>query len=255
MALKIDIFPILKDNYGYVLTDTKSGVRAAVDPGEAAPFLRHLEKLGGGLDWILLTHHHFDHVGGVAELTAEFAAKIVGPTAEKAMLPPLDVGLKGGDTFNLGTATANIIDVAGHTKGHIAFYFEAADALFSGDSLFSLGCGRLFEGDAKTAWGGLERIKRLPPSTKLYFAHEYTMDNARFCLELEADNPSLGAYVDKLRKLREAGEPTTPTVLRDECENSPFLRGDDRTFAAKLKMRGAAAHKVFGEVRRRKDFF
>ena len=253
--MKITTIPTLKDNYSYVITDEKSGCRAVVDPGEAAPILRYLRKNRGGLDWILLTHHHFDHVDGVAELTAKFPAKLAGPLAEKALLPPLDAALVGGGALALSGCEVRVIDVPGHTKGHIAFYFADAGAVFTGDSLFALGCGRLFEGDAKTAWAGLSAIKRLPVDTNIYFAHEYTMDNARFCLGVEPNNRSLRDYVAKLRKLVKKGKPTTPVLLADECENSPFLRGDDTKLADELDMRGGAAYKVFGEVRRRKDFF
>ncbi len=252
--LRIETVPILKDNYCFILTDD-GGECAVIDPGESGPILRRLKASGKELRKILITHHHFDHTDGVAGLTAEFAAEVFGPAAEKESLPPLDTPLGGGDGFKVGDSECRVIDVAGHTKGHVSFYFPSAAALFSGDSLFSLGCGRLFEGDAETAWRGMELIKELPRETDLHFAHEYTMDNARFATGLEPNNAELREYVESLRKTLENGKFTSPVKLDDEFKHNPFLRGDDPKLAEAVGMKGRAAYKVFAEVRKRKDFF
>ncbi|MFP4126892.1 MAG: hydroxyacylglutathione hydrolase [Alphaproteobacteria bacterium] len=251
--LHVETIAILRDNYAYLLTEVETGSTAVVDPGEAAPVLAALEQRGRRLDWIVLTHHHQDHVGGVAELKRRTGCKAVGPRGEFNRMPVLDLTVAEGESFALGHAVAQIVETPGHTAGHVCYYFPDDPALFSGDTLFVLGCGRLFEEDAAAMWTSLGKLAALPPETKVYCGHEYTLANARFALTVDPDNAELAARARKIEEARERGEPTVPTTIREELATNPFLRADTAAIRQHLGMRDDPAAAVFAEIRRRKD--
>lgn len=255
MALEIHPIPALADNYVYLLREPESGLVAAVDPSEARPVFAALDRLGWRLTHILNTHHHWDHTGGNLELKEKTGALIVGPKADEARIPGIDVALAEGDEFKFGAESAQIFDIPGHTRGHIAFYFPRSKALFSGDTLFSLGCGRLFEGTPAQMWSSLSKLKRLPGDTKVFCGHEYTANNARFALTLEPKNPALNERAAEVHVLRGEGRPTVPALMGNEIAANPFLRADALELRRALNMETADPAEVFAEVRRRKDAF
>lgn len=239
MPLTVHQFPCLSDNYGFLIRDEASGRTACVDTPEADAILRRLGQLGWGLDFIFNTHWHPDHAGGNAAVTAATGAKVVGP-AEVTRIAPLDRTVAGGDTVELGETRFEVIDSGGHTLGHIA-YFDRADAIaFVGDTLFALGCGRLFEGTPEQMWASLSRLAALPDDTEVYCAHEYTAANARFALSVDGD-ARLKARADAVFAARARGEATVPTSIGLEKATNPFLRAG-----------GASA---FGALRAAKDVF
>ncbi|MCP4804991.1 MAG: hydroxyacylglutathione hydrolase [Proteobacteria bacterium] len=242
--------PVLQDNYLWLI-DTGDAV-GAVDPALAEPVL---EALGGRkLDWILNTHHHWDHTGANLELKETTGCRIVGPAMDER-IPGRDVGVADGDTFTLGSQVAEVLFVPGHTRGHIAYHFAATGHLFCGDTLFIGGCGRLFEGTGQEMWASLEKIRALPGDTQVCCAHEYTASNLRFALSVEPDNATLVAWADEVGRLRDAGQPTVPGLLSREWETNPFLRCHLPSVQAAVGMTGSPAGDVLAEVRRRKDSF
>ncbi len=255
--LLIELIPVLSDNYVFRLTDADTGVVAVVDPGEADTVAAAIESAEGDekgrLDWILLTHHHADHVGGVAALRERYGAKVAGAQADAGRLPPLDAALTPGADWDLGSQIVEIIDAPGHTVGQIAYHFPRAKTLFSGDSLFTLGCGRLFEGTALQMWGALQAFAALPPETKVYGAHEYTASNARFALTIEPENRALADRAEEVSALRAAGKPTVPTTIGRELATNPFMRAGEPAVKAAVGLPDADAAAVFAEIRRRKD--
>lgn len=253
--LEIERLPLLSDNYAWLLLDTATGTSGVVDPGEAAPVLARLRALGRGLDWILATHHHGDHIAGSAELKAATGCRMAGPKADAARIPGLDVPLAEGDRLAFGSREALIIETPGHTRGHIAFWFAADRALFCGDTLFALGCGRLFEGDAATMWRSLAKLRALPDEALVHCGHEYTQSNARFALTVDPDNAELRARAAEIDAMRKRGEPTVPSRLGLEKRTNPFLRPDDPAIRRRLGMEGASDAEVLGEIRGRKDRF
>lgn len=251
--IHVEVIPLLRDNYAYMLTEPETGTIAVVDPGEAGPVLAVLERLGRRLDWVLLTHHHGDHVGGLAELKRRTGCKAVGPRQEFDLIQGLDLTVAEGESFALGHAVARIIETPGHTVGHVAYYFAETPALFAGDTLFVLGCGRVFEDTPRAMWNSLCKLAALPPETKLYCGHEYTLANARFALTIDPENARLAARARRIEELRERGEPTVPSTIGEEIETNPFLRADDAAVRQQLGMRDEPAHAVFAEIRKRKD--
>jgi hydroxyacylglutathione hydrolase len=251
--LHVETIPILRDNYAYLLTEAETGSTAVVDPGEAAPVLAALEQRGRRLDWVVLTHHHHDHVGGVAEIKRRTGCKAVGPRGEYNRIAGLDLTVAEGESFALGHAVAEIFETPGHTAGHVCYYFPDDPALFSGDTLFVLGCGRLFEESAAEMWTALGKLAGLPRDTKVYCGHEYTLANARFALTVDPENADLAARCRKIEEARERGEPTVPTTIGEELATNPFLRADSAAIRQHLGMRDEPAAKVFAEIRRRKD--
>jgi len=253
--LEVAQFPCLDDNYGYLIHDPKTGQTAAVDTPCAVTYKRELEKRGWTLTHILNTHHHGDHVGGNMALKTE-SVQVLGP-ANDGRIPCLDIPLKESDTLSFAGANAVVIDVGGHTTGHIAFYFPEEKTLFSGDSLFSLGCGKMFEGTPEQFWASLQRLRNLPDDTTIYCAHEYTEGNARFAISVEPGNPELVRRVEEIREKRSRGEPTVPSLLGEEKRTNPFLRGDvspeiRRNVGAAEDEDGAA---IFHKIRLGKDNF
>ncbi len=234
-SLTITPIPCLADNYAWLLRDTASGATALVDPGEAGPCARAVEQTGGRLDLILLTHHHADHIAGVPELAARYHCAVIGAAADRHRLPRLERGVREGDVVALGASKAQVLETPGHTLGHVVYYFSAGNALMTGDTLFSLGCGRLLEGTAAQMFTSLRKIAALPPETRLCCGHEYTQANARFALSVDPDNPALRARAEQAQALRAAGKPTLPCLLRDEMKTNPFLRAPDIATLADLR--------------------
>lgn len=251
--LEIVQVPILGDNYAYLLHEPQQGTTAAVDPGEAAPLLAAAEARGWGIDLILLTHHHADHIAGVAGIREATGAAVVAPLADLGRIENVDIAVADGETIHLGATHAAVLETPGHTSGHVAYWFMADDALFAGDTLFALGCGRLFEGTAEQMWESLSRLRALPDETRVFCGHEYTAGNARFARALDPENAALAARVETIARLVEAKQPTVPSLLGEEKTTNPFLRADDPALAARLGLAGQPAAAVFAEIRRRKD--
>jgi hydroxyacylglutathione hydrolase len=251
MPLTVHQFPCLSDNYGFLIRDDASGETACIDTPESGAILRQLDSLGWDLTYILNTHWHPDHAGGNADIKAVTGCTIVGPQ-EVTRISILDREVKGGDTVQLGETTFQVLESGGHTLGHIA-YFDAADRIaFVGDTLFALGCGRLFEGTPEQMWDSLQRLAALPDDTKVYCAHEYTASNARFALSVD-ESAALKARADEIFAARERGEWTVPTTIGLEKATNPFLRAP--ALAAKVGAAGAGDAQAFAAVRAAKDVF
>lgn len=252
-TLDIEIVPILEDNYAYLLHAPGSGTCAVVDPGEALPVLHLVRTRGLQVAAILSTHHHGDHVAGNLEVKAATGAKVYGPAAEADRIPGVDVRLAQGDTVRLGDSEAQVLATPGHTNGHISYWFERDQALFPGDTLFAIGCGRILEGNAPMMWASLQKLLALPDATRIFCGHEYTRSNARFALTIEPGNEALRRRADEVERLRRAGEPTIPSTLGLERATNPFLRPGEPAIRALLGLDQAADEDVFAEIRRRKD--
>lgn len=256
MGLMVECVPALSDNFIWLVHDSATGATAAIDPAEAAPVRKRLAALGWRLTHILNTHHHGDHTGGNLELKAATGCRIVGSGKDAARIPGIDDHVVEGDTVQVGSAAATVLEVSGHTIGHIAFHFAPEHLLFCGDTLFSLGCGRMFEGNPGQFWTSLARLRALAPETKVYCAHEYTASNGRFARTVERDNPALLARIDKAAKLVGAGKPSLPSTIGEEKAANPFLRADIPAVARAVGLEpGADPVAVFAELRRRKDVF
>lgn len=238
--LSVHQFPCLSDNYGYLIRDAATGAVAAIDTPDAEAILSEARTLGWTITDIWNTHWHPDHAGGNARIVEATGARVTGPEEVSRITKAPDVIVRGGETVRLGGTSAQVLDVGGHTLGHVAFYVAADQAAFVGDSLFALGCGRLFEGTAEQMWASLQRLMALPPETAVYCAHEYTASNLAFALSVSA-NPALDARAAVIRALRASGKPTVPTTIGDELATNPFL------------LAGSAAR--FGELRAAKDGF
>ncbi|MGA0605493.1 hydroxyacylglutathione hydrolase [Phenylobacterium sp. VNQ135] len=251
MPLTVHQFPCLEDNYGFLVRDEASGLAACVDTPESGAILRELGKLGWKLALILNTHWHPDHAGGNAEIQAATGARIVGPK-EVTRIAPLDREVKGGDEVMLGETRFQVIESGGHTLGHIAYFDPDDRVAFVGDTLFALGCGRLFEGTAEQMWASLQRLAALPEDTRVYCAHEYTASNARFALSVD-DDPALKARAEAIFAARERGEPTVPTTIGLERATNPFLRAP--VLADRVGAAGENDVKAFAAVRAAKDVF
>lgn len=254
-GLEIKQIPVLEDNYVYLAHCPETGETAVVDPAVTFPVFAALEEMGWNLTHIINTHHHGDHTGGNLEIKEKTGCTIVGPRADKDRIPGIDVLVGDGDTIKIGNSTAKVYDVPGHTRGHIAYWFEDSDALFCGDTLFVMGCGRLFEGTPAQMLNSLSKFAPLPDETKVYCAHEYTQSNGRFALTIEPQNQDLHDLMKEVDDKRAKGIPTVPSTLGQERATNPFLRSDSPNIQATLHMQGADPVDVFAEVRSRKDNF
>lgn len=245
----------LADNYAFLLHDPASGATAVFDVPEVAPIMAALAARGWRLSDIVITHHHDDHIQGVAELRAATGAKVWGAVADAHRLPPLDHGVAAGDRITIGGLTGAVIAVPGHTIGHVAYHIPAAGAVFTADSLMALGCGRLFEGSAAQMWDSLQKLAALPPETLVCSGHEYTAANARFALTIEPDNPALISRIEEITAARAEGLPTVPSILATELATNPFLRAAQPGIAQRLGCDGHDAADVFARIRSLKDSF
>lgn len=253
--MDVHLIPALSDNYVYLFRDPATGTVGVVDPSEAAPVVAALDRLGWPLDVVFNTHHHADHIGGNAGLVHRYRCRVVGPLAERERIEGMDVMLDDGDTWRFGDQEVRCLSVPGHTRGHVAFWLPETDALFCGDTLFAMGCGRLFEGTPEQMWRSLGTLRALPPDTRVFCGHEYTLSNARFAAAVEPDNALVADRLAEAEAARAAGRPTIPTTIAAEKAANPFLRADDPALGPALGMGGADAVSVFAELRRRKDAF
>ncbi len=247
--------PCLTDNYAYIIEDNNSNFVGVVDPSEALPIIDYLKKKKLKLNYILNTHHHFDHIGGNLELKKMFKADVVGFYDDKHRIPGISISLKDNEKWFFGNSSVKIFHIPGHTLGHICFFFEKEKIAFTGDTLFSLGCGRIFEGTHKQMLTSLNKIKKFPKDTKIYCGHEYTYKNAEFCLKYDNDNEDLKKKFEIIKKLRSKNLPTVPAVLKDELNSNIFLRCDQNDIKIKLNMKNQEDFKVFEKVRDLKDAF
>ncbi|SIQ35422.1 hydroxyacylglutathione hydrolase [Rhizobium sp. RU20A] len=254
-ALDIELFLCRSDNFGVLLHDPKTGLTAAIDAPEEAAILAALERRGWTLTHILTTHHHGDHVEANLALKEKFGATIIGPKNEAAKIPGLDRPVGDGDTFELAGHRVRVIETPGHTAGHICFHFPDEKLLFAADTLFALGCGRLFERPAADMWTSLQKLLALPDETVIYFGHEYTLSNARFAVTVDPENIELADRVKEIIALREDGRFTAPTTMAAERRTNPFLRPDAPGIRDTLAMADATDAEVFAEIRKRKDSF
>lgn len=255
MPVELVTIPCLSDNYSFLIHDEESGETAVIDVPEAAPIKAVLEVRGWILSHVLLTHHHWDHIDGLPDLVADHPAAVFGAAADAHRLPPLDQELADGDTFQFGSETVHVMDVSGHTLGHIAFHMPDSKLLFTADSLMALGCGRLFEGTPDQMFDSLSKMAALPPETTVCSGHEYTQSNGKFALTVDPDNAELMSRVDAIAAARALGQPTVPSALKEELATNPFLRGHTPGVQKAVDMVGADPAQVFAEVRKRKDNF
>lgn len=249
--LEITLVPCLTDNYAYLVE--ADGLCAVVDPSEPGPVKEALK--GRKLTHILNTHHHFDHTGGNISLKEEFGAKVIGPEKDRDRIPGIDEGVSEASPWRFGSHTARILEIPAHTRGHIAFAFEDDRAVFTGDTLFALGCGRLFEGTPDMMWASLSKLMHLKDDTRVYCGHEYTLSNGKFAITLEPGNADLRARMKDVEALRAKSAPTVPSTIGLEKRTNPFLRPNSPEIRKTLGMTAASDVEVFGETRRRKDNF
>jgi hydroxyacylglutathione hydrolase len=254
MTLEVHQFMCLSDNFGVLVHDGESGATAAIDAPETAPILATLAEKNWRLTDILITHHHFDHTQGIAGLKAQFPqARVVGPAKEAEKIGGLDLAVQEGDLVRVGSLTALVIEVPGHTLGHIAYWFEEEDLLFAGDTLFAMGCGRGFEAPAHVLYHSLMKLAALPGETTIYCGHEYTLANARFALGVDPQNEILQDRAKEVAELREAGRFTLPTSMSLELATNPFLRASEPELQASVGMPGGDPAAVFAALRERKN--
>lgn len=254
---KLTIEPVacLQDNYAYLIHDADTGLCAIVDPSEPGPVRAALRASGWKLSHILNTHHHPDHTGGNMALKAEFGAQIVGPEKDRERIPGIDVGVSEAAPWTFGSHKVDVLEIPAHTKAHIAFVFRNEAAAFTGDTLFAMGCGRLFEGTPEMMWKSLSKLMELPDDTKIYCGHEYTLSNGKFALAMEPGNADLQKRMVAVKALREQNKPTVPSTLGLEKRTNPFLRPDSGELRKTLGLEHASDVEVFAETRRRKDSF
>lgn len=255
MPAKIRLFLCRSDNYGVLLHDPDSGATASIDAPEAAPIEAALKAAGWKLTDILVTHHHADHTDGIRALKDKFKCRVVAPAGEAGKIPAVDETVREGDTVKVGMLSANVIETPGHTLGHIAYWFHADALAFVGDTLFSIGCGRVIEGTPEQMWRSLLKLRDLPDDTELYCGHEYTAANVKFARTIEPDNKALIAREAQAKQQIAQAEPTIPTTIGEEKRANPFLRADLSEVAAGIGMAGKPAAQGFGEIRARKNKF
>ncbi|KGF70672.1 hydroxyacylglutathione hydrolase [Hoeflea sp. BAL378] len=254
-SLMIEQFTCRQDNFGVILHDPLTGETASVDAPDGAVIARRLEQDGWRLSHLLVTHHHPDHVEGIPALVESYKPQVIGPAAEAGKIRGLTRSLRDGETFQFAGRTVNVISTPGHTAGHICFHIPTEDLLFAGDTLFALGCGRLFEGSPEDMFRSLSRLAELPDQTRVYCGHEYTQSNARFAVSVDPDNHALAERMAEINDMRAKGLPTLPTTIGFEKRTNPFLRTGDPAIRRHLGMESASDAEVFAELRRRKDSF
>ena len=247
------LFLCLKDNYGVLLHDPANGATAAIDAPEAAPVETALKTTGWLLSDILVTHHHADHTGGIAELKERYGCRVIAPRGEAARIPLVDATVREDDEVRVGALRGRVLETPGHTAGHISYFFPADKLAFVGDTLFSIGCGRVIEGTAEMMWQSLLKLRALPDNTRIYCGHEYTKANIRFAKTVEPVNAALKERETEVEKLLAAGQPTIPSIMRAEKAANPFLRADLPEVASSVGLAGSPAWKVFAEIRARKN--
>ncbi len=251
--LEIELFPCRSDNFGVLLHDPETGATVSIDAPEEKPILDALARRGWALSHIFTTHHHGDHVEANLALKKRFGATVIGPARES--IPGIDRKVDGGDTFDFAGRRVEVIATPGHTRGHICFHLPEEKLLFAADTLFALGCGRLFEGTPADMWASLSKLAALPDETTVYFGHEYTLSNARFAKTVDPDNTALLKRVAEIEVLRAKGDFTAPTTIGLEKATNPFLRAADPAIRRHLGMERASDAEVFAEIRGRKDRF
>ena len=253
--LDISIIKCLSDNYSYLIRDKETNLVGVVDPSEFDPIDLEIGKTYKKLDFILNTHHHNDHVGGNMDLKKKYNSKIICSSYDEEKIPGQDIKKSDGDQFSFGETDFEIMHIPGHTLGHIAFYSKQANVIFTGDTLFSLGCGRIFEGTFKQMFGSLEKIKNLPKNTLLYCGHEYTEKNGQFCISIDKENTKLKNRIEDVKSKTQKKLPTLPIALGEEIETNIFLRCDDEKIKNNLKMNNGSKLEVFTKLRNLKDKF
>jgi hydroxyacylglutathione hydrolase len=255
MAAQTYLFPCLKDNFGLLLHDPASGATAAIDAPEAGPVEAALQKTGWKLTDILVTHHHADHTQGIGELKQHHKCRVVAPRAEAARIAHVDETVGEGDTVKVGGIATRVIETPGHTAGHISYFLPADKLAFVGDTLFSIGCGRVIEGNPEMMWNSLLKLRALPDDTQFFCGHEYTDANIRFAKTIEPNNKALAARADQVKQQLAAGRATIPATIGAEKAENPFLRADNAEMAKSLGLSGKPAWQVFAEIRERKNKF
>lgn len=255
MAVEVRLIPCLSDNYAVLVHEPGSKTTALVDAPEAAPILAALDKEGWNLTHILITHHHPDHVQGIKAIREKFPVPVYGPRAEADKIPDISVKLGHLDVAEVGPLRANVIDTPGHTAGHIVYHFPKEALLFAGDTLFALGCGRPFERPAEVLWQSLLKLRELPPETKIYCGHEYTLSNAKFSVTVDPRNMQLKARLKQIEEMRAKNQPTVPSTMEEEIHTNPFLRADDPSVQETVGMSGADPAAVFVKLRELKNTF
>ncbi|VAW18211.1 Hydroxyacylglutathione hydrolase [hydrothermal vent metagenome] len=255
MTISIEQFEFHQDNLGFLLHDNQTGATVAIDAGHEEKIQAALQKRGWQLSHILITHHDWDHTDGILSLKKQFNVRVFGPKQQAHKIKGLDELLEGGDTINVGNIELQVIETSGHTKGHISFFNPKYFKLFCGDALFSLGCGRMRESDAKTMWEGLDRLRQLPDQTDVYCGHEYSADNARFALSIDPDNLVLQKRAEEIKTLRAANRSTIPFNLGVDKKANPFLRADDKELGARMSFNSNDPAGVFAVIRKAKDIF
>ena len=252
-ALEIELVPCLKDNYAYLVHDAQARLTAVVDPSEPEPVREALTRRGWSLTHILNTHHHFDHTGGNIPLKEQTGAKVVGPEKDRDRIPGIDEGVSEAAPWRFGARGVKVLEIPAHTRAHIAFVFD--DAVFTGDTMFAMGCGRLFEGTPAMMWASLSKLMTLPDATRVYCGHEYTQSNGRFALTLEPGNAALVQRMREVDAARAKGAPTIPSTIGLEKQTNPFLRPQSPAIRHALGLYHADDVEVFAEMRKRKDNF
>jgi len=253
--LNIEIIPCLNDNYSYLLCDQDTNTVAIIDPSDFNPCDKIINKKYKKLDYILNTHHHFDHVGGNKKLKEKYKSKVLGCELDKDRIPGIDITLKEKQNFKIGNASFEVIFIPGHTKGHIAFYFKDEKIVFTGDTLFSLGCGKVFEGTHEQMFNSLNKLKNLPIDTKIYCGHEYTKKNLEFCLEYESNNKFLIEKSNWINSKIESNSPTVPISIGEEKKTNIFLRCNEPSIKNALNLNNASEQEIFSKLRDLKDSF
>jgi hydroxyacylglutathione hydrolase len=255
MPAEVRLFKCLKDNYGVLLHDPATGETAAIDAPEAEPVNAALKEAGWRLTDILITHHHNDHTAGIEPLKKAHGCRVVAPRREAKRIPGADIPVKEGDVVSVGNVVGRVMETPGHTAGHVSYWFKSEKLVFVGDTLFSIGCGRLLEGSPQMMWESLLKIRNLPLDTQIYCGHEYTAANVHFALTLEPQNPALRNRAEEVLRLCDAQKPTIPTTVAAEKAANPFLRADLPSFAAAVGLPEAQPVEIFAMVRARKDRF